>query len=81
VRKRASLFLSEAKECGLEIYPYDSGFFLSIPCQDAFKASRKLTEENIFLAPTRPTSLRVSLSCLPTGKIHGLAAKIKKAMD
>jgi aspartate/tyrosine/aromatic aminotransferase len=80
VAKRASLFIKEAKECGLETYPYVSGFFLSIPCVDAFEVSLRLEKQNVFLAPTGIDCLRIALSSLPLTEIHGLAKTIKDAM-
>ena len=31
---RSSLFIKEAKEIGLKHYPYQSGFFITIPCKN-----------------------------------------------
>ncbi len=81
VAKRASMMIKEAKECHLGYYPYVSGFFLSIPCLDAFKVSLRLEKENIFLAPTGTDCLRIALSSLSLNEIHGLAKTIKVAMD
>jgi aromatic-amino-acid transaminase len=75
------MFLKEANECGLDYYPYVSGFFVSIPCVDAFKASLRLEKENVFLAPTGIDCLRVALSSLSLSEIHGLAKTIKDATD
>jgi aromatic-amino-acid transaminase len=79
ITKRASIFLKEAKEIGLSYYPYSFGFFISIPCLDAVETSTKLQKKNIFLAPVANDCLRVSLSCLPTDEIPGLAQEIKLA--
>jgi aspartate/tyrosine/aromatic aminotransferase len=79
VTKRASIFLKEAKEEGLVTYPYSFGFFISIPCHDALMTSLTLQKKNIFLAPVASDCLRVSLSCLPTEEVPGLAHEIKLA--
>jgi aromatic-amino-acid transaminase len=49
LRKRADAFVKGAKEAGLEILPYRDGFFVSIPCKDAKKASDELIKENLFV--------------------------------
>jgi aspartate/tyrosine/aromatic aminotransferase len=77
VSKRAKLFIDEANKIGLEYLPYSFGFFISIPCKDAFALSIKLQEKLIFLAPVREDALRISLSCIPTTRIAGLATTIK----
>ena len=79
VHKRATLFLEEAKECGLEVYPYRFGFFCSLPCEDAIILCQKLKEEGIYLAPVSTKVLRVALCCIPTDQVKGLAKKIKEA--
>lgn len=80
VSERAKIFLSEAEEVGLEYYPFSYGFFVSIPCDDALAACEKLKNKNIFLAPVAIGCIRVSLSCLPTKQIYGLAKEIKEAI-
>ena len=79
VHKRASIFLEEAKECGLAVYPYRFGFFCSLPCEDALILSQKLKEKGIYLAPVSTKVLRVALCCIPTYQLEGLAKKIKEA--
>lgn len=79
VAKRASLFLAEAKECGLAVYPYRFGFFCSLPCKDAIVLCQKLKEKGIYLAPVSTKVLRIALCCIPTFQLEGLAKKIKEA--
>ncbi|HOK48941.1 MAG TPA: aminotransferase class I/II-fold pyridoxal phosphate-dependent enzyme, partial [Sedimentibacter sp.] len=49
LRRRADAFVKAAQEVGLEILPYRDGFFVSIPCKDAKKASDELIKENMFV--------------------------------
>ena len=79
IEKRAGIFLKEAKECGLEIYPYKFGFYISIPCPDALAACNRLKEKGIFLSPVTSKVLRAAICCVPTQDIPGLAKAIKEA--
>ena len=79
IEKRASLFLEEAKNCNLEVYPYKFGFYISIPCKDAFATCNKLKEKGIFLSPVTTKVLRAAICCIPTPDIPGLAKAIKEA--
>ena len=80
VQARGDLFTKEAKECGLNIVPYISGFFLSIPAKDSMKVCEKLHEVNVFCVPLA-AGVRVALCGISLNKVKGLAAKIKAAMD
>lgn len=78
---RGKLFVKEAKNCGLEILPFDSGFFISIPCKNNELVLDKLVEEEkIYLIPIAGC-VRVAICSLPINSIYGLAAKIKKIID
>ncbi|MDD6240175.1 MAG: aminotransferase class I/II-fold pyridoxal phosphate-dependent enzyme [Eubacteriales bacterium] len=81
VHKRASLFLEEAKECGLKVYPYRFGFFCSLPCEDAVVLCQRLKEKEIYLAPVSTKVLRLAFCCLPTDQIKGLAKRIREAEE
>jgi aromatic-amino-acid transaminase len=79
VAKRASIFLAEAKAAGLEVYPYVSGFFVTLHIPNAFAVVKKLMEKNIFVAPIKEDAIRVALCCLPTSQVSGLAKAIALA--
>jgi len=80
IQRRGDLFTKEAAECGLKMVPYISGFFLSIPAKDSMAVCEKLHDDNIFCVPLA-AGVRVAVCSVPLGKIKGMAAKIKKAMD
>ncbi len=77
---RGRAFSRAADEAGLEIVPFDAGFFVSVPCDDPDAVSRKLEEENIFLVPLK-LGLRVSVASVPEAQCEKLPAVIKKAME
>jgi aromatic-amino-acid transaminase len=79
MNKRVDIFMQEAQRVGLETCPYQSGFFITIPAQDPVESARKLAQDNIFVVDMC-TGMRVAICGIPTHKIPGLAAKIKKAL-
>ena len=81
VKVRKDIFLKEADEVGLVHYPYEKGFFITLPVDDAFALSDKLIKQDIYLSPMDEKSLRVALCSMPTNKIPGLAKKIKEALE
>lgn len=81
VKNRADIFLKEAKEVNLKYYPYDSGFFITIPVKDSISIIEELKKEKIYIVPINLTTIRVSLSCIPTKDIYSIAKKIKRAKE
>ncbi|RKD20899.1 aromatic-amino-acid transaminase [Caminicella sporogenes DSM 14501] len=51
LNERAQSFVNEAKKIGLDICPYKSGFFITIPCNNPELVSEKLKKDNIFVVP------------------------------
>lgn len=80
IRRRADIFMNEAKESGLKMLPYIAGFFLSIPAEKPDAICEKLREYNVFAVPLAK-GVRIAVCAVPTSKIHGLAGKVKEAMN
>lgn len=80
LRKRANAFVEGAKDCGLEILPYRDGFFVSIPCNNAKKASDELIKENLFVVSLKK-GLRFAVCAVPEEKCRIAPAKIKAVLD
>lgn len=72
---RSKLFIKEAGECGLTVFTYKSGFFVTIPC-DGEQVFERLKKKGIYVVPLKQ-GVRVSLSALSKKEITGLAKKIK----
>ena len=49
IKERADIFLTEAKECNLEVLPYVSGFFLTIPTGEYTPKVEELLEKKSYL--------------------------------
>ncbi|NLT94988.1 MAG: aminotransferase class I/II-fold pyridoxal phosphate-dependent enzyme [Clostridia bacterium] len=77
---RAKTFLAEAKRVGLEVCPYHSGFFITVPSTRAEEIALKLQDDNIFVVPIG-RGLRIAVCAVGEEKIVGMAAKIKEAKD
>lgn len=80
IRQRGSIFMDEAKACGLNALPYKAGFFISIPAANPGAVCDKLHDDLIFAVPLK-MGVRVAVCAVPIAKMQGMAAKIKKAWD
>lgn len=83
LKKRTDLFISQAKQVGLQIYPYNSGFFVTLKLEDLAKRDElhsKLIENHIYTVKVNK-GIRIGLCSIPLNQIDGLAANIKKLMN
>lgn len=80
LRNRAKAFVEASKEAGLEILPYRDGFFVSIPCSNAKKASEELIKENLFVVALKK-GLRFAVCAVSEEKCRISPAIIKKVLD
>lgn len=83
IHERASIFIQEAKEADLQIYPYKEGFFVTLRMDDNDRRSRyhdALMKEHIYTVEVNH-GIRVAVCSLPVKKVHGLAAKMKEIQE
>ena len=80
VKRRADVFVAEARECGLKIVPYKGGFFIAIPADNPAAVCRKLHDDLVFAVPLK-LGIRVAACSTSFEKMHGLAEKIFRAMN
>lgn len=78
--RRGRAFEEEAKKAGLEIVPFDAGFFVSIPCENPDEISKKLEAEGLFIVPLAK-GLRVSVASVSEAACRKIPAMVKKAME
>lgn len=78
--RRAKAFETAAAECGLETVPFDTGFFVSLPCPNPDEVAGRLEDEGIFIIPLAK-GLRVSIASVPEDICRRLPARIKEAMN
>ena len=79
VKRRADVFVEEAKTCGLRIVPYKGGFFIAIPAENPAAICQKLHDDLIFAVPLK-LGIRVAACSTSFEKMHGVAEKICKVM-
>lgn len=83
LKQRSDLFLSEAKACGLETYPYKEGFFITVRMAndaDTARLHEALMNEHIYTV-TVHNGIRIAVCSLPLRKIKGLAQRIRTIKD
>lgn len=77
--KRGKAFEEAALKCGLEMVPFNGGFFASIPCERAEAVCSKLEAEGIFLVPLAK-GIRVSIASVSEDLCKILPERILAAM-
>ncbi len=83
MKQRSDIFLTEAKECGLEVYPYKEGFFVTLKIEDqkfAEKVHAAFMENHIYTVLVTK-GIRVAVCSVSIDKVKGLAPKMKQIMD
>ncbi len=76
---RGRAFSEEAKKVGLDMVPFDAGFFISIPCENPDEISRRLEKEGLFIVPLAK-GLRVSAASISEAACRKVPAMVKRAM-
>ena len=79
VKRRADVFVDEAKACGLKIVPYKGGFFIAVPSDNPAAVCQKLHDDLVFAVPLK-LGVRVAACSISFEKMHGVAEKILRAM-
>ena len=83
LKKRTDLFIKEAKEANLNLYPYNEGFFVTIKYDDNSirdKVHEGLLQKHIYCVKINH-GIRVGLCSTPVSKVSGLARRIKEVED
>ena len=82
LKRRTDLFLAQARECGLELYRFNDGFFVTVKMndnesRDAFH--KRLIDHHIYTIKVNK-GIRLGLCSVPLPVVDGLANKIKELM-
>ena len=82
LRERSSIVVTEAKACGLPIYPYKEGFFVTICCENELrdKYHAALLNEKIFTVKVN-NGIRIAVCSLPVEKCKGLAQRMNQILE
>jgi aspartate aminotransferase/aromatic-amino-acid transaminase len=79
MQERSRIFLAEAKACGLDVYPYKEGFFVTLRIPDNALRDRVhacYIENHIYTVRVNK-GIRVAVCSLPVSKVRGLAQRMK----
>ncbi len=82
LRERTELFVKQANECGLPMYPYQEGFFITLNISNDILDQywEALSEQHIYGVPFN-NGLRLAVCSLRMDQIDGLAYKLKEVLD
>lgn len=82
LQRRSSIIINEANECGLKIYPYVDGFFITMKVADGClnELHEMLIKQHVYTVKLK-RDLRIAICGLPTKNCFGLAQKIKETYD
>ncbi len=82
LKERSEIFVKEANENGLPIYPYKEGFFVTLRIEDDMKkqAFNQTLQQNHIFTVEVDGGLRVAICSVPKRKLKGLAKRIKALM-
>ena len=83
MKERSDIFLKEAKDCGLDIYPYKEGFFVTLKIEDqklAEKVHSAFMDHHIYTVLVNK-GIRVAVCSVSVPKVKGLAKKMKDIIN
>ncbi len=79
LQERGRAFMEEADRIGLRCCPYDSGFFITVPCENAEEVGKALQTLNIFAIPLGP-GIRISVASNTISECRAIPRKLKQAI-
>ena len=77
---RGRTFAKAAEEAGLKTVPFEAGFFVTVPCENAEAVGLELQKEGIFTVPIGK-GLRITVASISEERCRMLPPLIKKAID
>lgn len=78
LQQRSDAFITEANKIGLEMLPYERGFFVCVPSTDPVLLMNKLHEYNVYVVVTK-TCIRIALCAISGEEAKQLPQLILKA--
>ena len=79
MQKRGKAFMDEAMAAGLPICPYDSGFFVTVPCENDDAVSKELQQYDIFAVPIGK-GIRIAICAISEEKCKTIPEKVMAAI-
>ena len=78
LQERSFAFIEEASRVGLEVLPYERGFFVCVPSNDPVLLMNKLHDYNVYVVVTK-TCIRVALCAISSEEARKLPKIILQA--
>jgi len=79
LQTRGKIFTDAAAKANLTICPYDSGFFITVPCLNADEVGKELQKDGIFAVPIGK-GLRISIASISKEQCDMIPAKMAAAI-
>lgn len=79
LQNRSDAFIKEAKKVGLELLPYERGFFVCVPYHDPVLLMNKLHDYDVYVVVTK-TCIRIALCAINEEEAKKLPEIILKAI-
>ena len=80
LKERSNYFIEKLKEANIKYLPYVSGFFICLPCTDAYDICEQLKEQHTYLVPIADDIVRVAICSLNKEEIDELVIVLKNIM-
>lgn len=83
LKQRSDIVVKEAKECGLQLYPYKEGFFVTVEMENneiRDKYHEVLIQNHIYTVKVN-LGIRIAICSLSVEKCYGLAKRMKEILD
>ena len=76
----SNYFIEKLQESNIKYLPYVSGFFICLPCTDAYDICEQLKEQHTYLVPIADDIVRVAICSLNKEEIDELVIVLKNIM-
>ena len=80
LKKRTTYFIDKLETANIKHLPYKSGFFVCLPCSDAYDVCEKLKEKHTYLIPIADDIVRIAVCSLNNEEIDELVKVLKEVM-
>ena len=80
LKERTTYFIDKLNEANIKHLPYKSGFFVCLPCSDAYDICEKLKEQHTYLIPIADDIVRIAVCSLNISEIDELVMVLKEVM-
>ncbi len=80
LKERTSYFINKLNEFNIKHLPYVSGFFVCLPCSDAYDICENLKAKHTYLIPIADDIVRIAVCSLNIEEIDELVMVLKEVM-